>query len=103
MELTGGICSWRIQLRVEDSPDFFQRFATIQFLLLEQGIGDMSTWGNQIYNQPMQNLGWYTSMLGPLAGSAGNTSATTTPGSNPWAGAVGMGLQALAAYYGGGG
>src|SRR6476620_3536562 len=42
MELTGGICSWRIQLRVEDSPDFFQRFATIQFLLLEQGIGDMT-------------------------------------------------------------
>lgn len=69
----------------------------------QQGIGDMSTWGNQIYNQPMQNLGWYTGMLGPLSGSAGNTSATTTPGSNPWAGAVGMGLQALAAYYGGGG
>lgn len=69
----------------------------------QQGIGDMSTWGNQIYNQPMQNLGWYTGMLGPLAGSAGNTSATTSPGSNPWAGAMGMGMQALAAYYGGGG
>jgi hypothetical protein len=69
----------------------------------QQGIGDMSTWGNQIYNQPMQNLGWYTGMLGPLAGSAGNTSATTSPGSNPWAGALGMGMQALAAYYGSGG
>lgn len=69
----------------------------------QQGIGDMSTWGNQMYNQPMQNLGWYTSMLGPLAGSAGNTQTQTSPGSNPWAGAMGMGMQALAAYYGGGG
>jgi hypothetical protein len=69
----------------------------------QQGIGDMSTWGNQIYNQPMQNLGWYTGMLGSLAGSAGSTGTTTTPGSNPWAGILGTGAQALAAYYGSGG
>jgi hypothetical protein len=69
----------------------------------QQGIGDMSTWGNQMYNQPMQNLGWYTGMLGSLAGSAGSTQTQTSPGSNPWAGALGTGAQLLAAYYGGGG
>lgn len=70
----------------------------------QTGMGAQGQWGNQMYQQPMQNLGWYGNLLHGTATNTG-TNSTTQSASNPWASAAGYGLTAAQLYgmYGGGG
>lgn len=44
----------------------------------QNGMGSGLDMGNQIYNQPMQDLGWYGGLLGGLPGANTGSSNTTT-------------------------
>lgn len=64
------------------------------------GLGAQGTMGNQMYNQPMQNLSWYTGMLGNIPyGQQRSSNSTSTQGTNPWAQYAGY-AATLASLYG---